>query len=211
MGIDAEMLVRVRGQAPTAKQLKIWSWHICEALGAEKFNNEPFCLATSYHREDLSPGKAYSQDGEDILAESDETLIRIGIWTRFYAPGYERGDILFLCAVAEWCEANIPSCEVWYGGDSSGCCAAPFPEEERKKLRLHLYSKMGRDYFNYPIMEQDDGLHPDTSTCTRCIPNAGPSRYGWGGNYAAYRCRGCGKNFVTKDGGQTWTDGKEKT
>jgi hypothetical protein len=209
MGIDARILIRKQGEAPTKEQLKEWSWFLCEALGAEKFMDEPLALTSSYYNEDLPPGKAYSQDGDDILAQKNESLIEANVFTRFYGIGYERGDLLFLCALAEWCEANIPSCEVWYGGDSSGVSARPWPEAERKKLRAHLYSNQGRAYFNYSLMRGDDGLQPDTSSCQRCISKASPSRYGWGGNYAAYRCRGCGKNFVTKDGGQTWTDGKE--
>lgn len=141
---------------------------------------------------------------DDVEAASGETLLSITLWSRYYGVGYERVDLLTICAIAEWCERNIQGCEVWYGGDSSGVCITPFPEAERKVLRNHLYSSDGRSYFSYD--KRSEPPLPPRSDCKLCIPDHEPSRFGWGAAYAAYNCAGCGKRFITNDGGLTWTD-----
>lgn len=217
MGIDAKILLRVKGN-PANTEIRMWSYQIAEVLGADKFfiqRNEgsgAICKTLSRHRREgdplPGPGTVYYQDGPDINAEPGETLLQVNVWTRYYGVGYERGDLLLICAIAEWCEANIPNCEVWYGGDSSGVVAEPFPEEKRRALRAHLYSPLGREYYRYG-MGETQSPKPDVSNCKLCIPNSSPRQYGFGGSYAAYYCPGCGLHFTTRDNGKTWTMGKE--
>lgn len=153
------------------------------------------------------PGRAWTQDGDSILAPDGEWFCKVNLWTRYYGVGYERGNLLVICATAEWCELNLPNCVVWYGGDSSGVEAAPFPHEERLKLKKHLYSQQGRDYFRYDARQ---GRKPNgPAPCGLCIPGGDFQQYGSGPNYAAVHCAGCGKNFESSDGGKTWAE-KEK-
>lgn len=160
---------------------------------------------------DPPPGSEYHEDSDKpIIAEGDECLLHLNLWGRYYGPGYERGDILTYCAIAEWLEVNVPGCEVWYGGDSSGVCAEPFHDLKRRELRNHLYSKEGRDYFRYDNhFMRDDGI-PRPAACSLCPGGKYcGSRFGYGRDYAAYSCAGCGDSVETRDGGKTWTERKD--
>lgn len=201
MGIDARILVRVKG-SPSDENLKRWSWYICEAFGANKFWRTPVARSGDYDHK-IPDGKIYRQDGPAIIAEAGETLLEVSVSTRYYGEGYTRGDIITICAVAEWIEQNVPNCEVWYGGDSSGVCAEPFPDDVRRQHRKLLYSQEGSDYYKGrgPLATNDI---PPFAACERCIPERKPNRYGFGTDYAAYECPGCGKREQTRDGGKTW-------
>jgi hypothetical protein len=177
----------------------------------------PKCLRTAIRRtetlyrdeESKQPGTRYTQDGDDIFAEEGECLLKISLMGRYYGPGYERGDILSYCAIAEWLEQNIPGCEVWYGGDSSGCCAEPFGAEERAAMKAHLFSKNGRDYFNSWDMGEPLGAKPPA--CGLCPGGVYcGSKFGFGASYSAWSCGGCGKSVESRDGGATWQKQEDK-
>lgn len=269
MGIDAEILIRYRGERPTDAQLSRWSWDLCNSVGASKFftsdglppdeygeasrrwreafnahpayarfstrgnqgnftareeivrdiGEHPQCLRRAIELtnrrypiegddyKDIppqywAPGLAWTQDGDSILAEPGETLLEVSLWSRYYGVGYERGDLLGICAICEWIETNMQPCEVWYGGDSSGVLAEPFPEHKRAELRRHLYSQQGRDYFAY---FDERGSFPVPKPCGLCVPGENRfNRCGFGPNYVAASCGGCGKTFETRDNGSTW-------
>lgn len=274
MGIDAEILVKVRGPKPTDKQIARWSWDLAQAVGprhfmlsdglppaeagrAKKrwhaaFDAHPLHESGNFREDkelhgrilgDLGPcpearrraielsgereieytaqygaeegeethepGKAYEQDGPTVLADPGVWFLRLNLWGRYYGEGYERGDLLTYCAMAEWIEANIPNAEVWYGGDSSGVLLEPFDEPARAKLRRHLYSSHGRDY--YAAMSfQRPGTFPTPKPCSLCVP--GELRFvqhGTGANYIAVSCGGCGKSFESRDGGKSWQEEKD--
>lgn len=284
MGIDAEILLRVRGQKPTERQIAAWGDALCRAIGAKHFfitnglppeehrkcsdawhkafkehalyplynaayerDRWPNHDATAdverrkYHQQILDdlgphpderrrsieltnyiypldddsgvpveyrqPGKCWTQDGDPIFAGPDEWFLEVHVWTRYYGVGYERGDLLTLCAIAEWCEVNIQSCVVWYGGDSSGVCAEPWPDEKRRELRRHLYSEQGRAYFNYSSRSGDQPKHP--APCSLCIDDGHFEQYGSGSNYIGVHCASCGKSFESRDGGASWGEKKE--
>lgn len=159
------------------------------------------------------PGRCATQDGPLFVAGRNSWLLEVNLWTRYYAEDYERGDILTICAVAEWVEANIPGTVVWYGGDSSGVLLERFDEERRLQLRRHLYSPKGREYFSFMSRAMparaDEVSGKTPKPCGLCIP--GEPRFvrnGFGMSYAAVSCGGCGKSFETRDG-ETWTERKE--
>lgn len=280
MGIDARILLRVRGNKPTDEQLTLWSWDIANAIGAEKFFINDGLPPDEYHKaseawhaafnahpsyQDLqacragndflklqavretilaaigaaprelrraidlchdhryieeneeyaeikaipqaarAPGRIYCQDGDPIVSAEGEWLLRVSLWSRWYDKGYERGDLLTICAVAEWCEVNVPNCEVWYGGDSSGVLAKPFPDTVRRDLRRYLYSADGRDYFNrgWTSFNETRVLPPK---CALCTPEERRTCAGGGSGGATVfiDCGGCGKRFRTDDAGKTW-------
>lgn len=272
MGIDARILLRLKGPKPTETQLTEWSWHLCRSIGAkhffisdglppaeyqkasdawhEAFNTHPEHAAwdtsrkrddfiagnhddewrdigkriradideppeqrrraielTEYDEADQDAGRIYFQYGETIDADDGEWLLTVNVWSRYYGKGYERGDLLILCAIAEWCEVNLPNCEVWYGGDSSGVEAEPWPDNIRRELRRHLYSQNGKDYFNNRSLHNGPKLRP--KTCSLCISDDNFNEFGWGQNYLAVHCHGCGKDFETRDHGKTWVEKKE--
>lgn len=251
MGIDAEMLIRIRqDEPPTSDQLTRWGFDLVATFGTsvlfvrpgvehpgidawhERFNAHPlysdFRAATfdgrrsirerivadvgecpPEHRPALALcksesgplGKVWEQDGPDIIADDGEWFVRVSLWGRYYGPGYERGDILSYCAIAEWIEANIPNASVWYGGDSSDVCAEPFDAEARNAMRRHLVSAHGRDYW-HSGMGRRFGGNPEP--CSLCIPGE-PRFTGCGGSrdYDIVACGGCGRTFQGRDA--TWT------
>ncbi len=280
MGIDAEMVIKYRGERPTDEQLTLWSWELCRSIGARHFSVGDGLPALDYYRAskawhaafkahklypefellrnrgreewgevrksiiadigeppqrrrraiefcgesnaawadtdaeavhaDRNLGLLYTQDGDDVLAAPGEYLLQVSLWTRYYGEGYERGDILTLCAIAEWIEANMQPCEVWYGGDSSGVCIEPFGEPRRMELRRHLFGQKGRDYFK--SSGWGFSTPPMPKPCGLCVPGEERrQQYGSGmnGQYAAVSCAGCGKNFETHDGGTTWAERKD--
>lgn len=279
MGIDAELVIKYRGEKPTDEQLTRWSWDLCRSIGARHFLVSDGLPALDYYRAseawhaafnahklhpeferlrnqgreawgevrksiiadigapperrrraiefcgesnvawadtdaeaahaDRNIGLLYTQDGDDVLAAPGEYLLQVSLRTRYYDVGYERGDLLTICAVAEWIEANMQPCDVWYGGDSSGVCIEPFGEPKRRELRRHLFSQQGRDYFNYSGW--GGATPPMPKPCGLCVPGEERrQQYGSGmnGKYAAVSCAGCGKNFETHDGGTTWAERK---
>lgn len=148
-----------------------------------------------------APGRAWVQDGNPILAQNGEWFLKVSLASRYYAVGYERGDLLTICAAAEWCETNLTPCDVWYGGDSSGVLAEPFPDTARRALRAHMYSTEGREYFKHDPRSHLKLPKP----CGLCVSGENRlSQYGFGGGYAALHCAGCGKNFESRDQGATW-------
>lgn len=190
------------GEPP--KQLRRAIDFTCDDYTGEDFEDRS-CPVPERAR---GPGMVYFQDADPVYAAPGEWLLDVSVWSRFYGVNYERGDLLTLCAIAEWIEANMQPCEVWYGGDSSGVELAPFGDAARRKLRAHLYSLQGRDYFS------SWGTPPRAMppTCGLCVPGEERrQQYGSGmnGEYAAVSCAGCGKNFETRDSGATWTERKD--
>jgi hypothetical protein len=169
---------------------------------AIEFTNERYPLEEGEESDEYRiPGKCYTQDADTMYAGNNTWFLNVSVWTRYYGVGYERGDLLTLCAIAEWCECNIPNCEVFYGGDSSGVAAEPWTEEKRRELRKHMYSQAGREYF-----DRGAEIHPDP--CGLCVGSGNFSQYGFGGNYAAVHCASCGKSFESRDNGANWTNVK---
>jgi hypothetical protein len=276
MGIDAEMLIRWRGQKPDDAMLNRLSWDLCRAVGAETFFVKDGLPSLEYHVQHKTwheafnahplypeyntakdhdtrqpiherifadvgtppeqrrraieltntlwpldddsevpplyrePGRAYTQDGPPIYAEEGEWLMELNLWGRYYGIGYERGDLLKYCAVAEWLEQNLPGCVIYYGGDSCGVLAEPFNEEMRDQLKAHLYSQNGRDYFKERSSFGRNTNLQRPKPCGLCVPGEDRfNQYGYGASYAAVSCAGCGKNFVSRDGGATWAEAKD--
>lgn len=225
MGVDAEMLVRgVKETTVTDEWLKEMSWRLCQSVGAKHFKVGEYWRGFTdwtYNAimrsgrwagddENIKPGSKYIQDGKDIDAEPGECMLELGLLGRYYGIGYERGDILAYCAIAEWLEYNIPGCTVYYGGDSSGVCAEQFDEKARIRLRQHLLGTDGRAYFNYSRMPRMPGeAKVQPPACSACPGGkyAG-SQFGWGGPYAAFSCPGCGDKTCTRDNGKTWEKDK---
>lgn len=195
-----EVIIADIGEPPTERRRAIE--FSCNSYSAEDFTDYDDVPKT--HRK---PGLVYMQDGDPVLAAPGEWLLSVNLWTRFYGIDYERGDLLTICAVAEWIEVNMQPCEVWYGGDSSGCCIELFDDNARRKLRAHLYGAKGRDYFNYSGWGGNTPALP--KPCGLCVPGEERrQQYGAGmnGAFAAVSCAGCGKNFETHDRGVTWAE-----
>lgn len=196
MGIDAEMFVRTKAKV-TKEEVREWAYRLGEAFGPDNFwiwkdkDRIRHCLELT---------GVYHQDGPEIKPEHGEVFIQVHPATRYYGRGYERGNLPFLAAIAEWLEANIPGAEVWYGGDSSGVEAKKFNRAARQKLLQHFYKYGHSPYHRFDGLLSKDGL--EAPLCKCCWKKM--RQFGWGQNYAAFNCDGCGESTVTKDGGKTF-------
>lgn len=209
MGVDAEMFVRTKSKL-TDREVKRLGYEIAEAFGASKFFIAPKTAELSKEYRALSRVKVWEQDGPDIKPDPGETFLRVSLWTRYYGPGYERGDLPLIVAVAAWLELRVPGGRVWYGGDSSGVCAEPFGPVERTKMFAH-FAKVGhRPYAGDALTGENQwsflGGGVPAPKCEFCevpmICNGG----GGGGAVAFYHCPGCGKRIETRDAGVTWQE-----
>lgn len=204
MGIDAEMFVRTKAKV-TPDQARGWAVSAAQAFGHDRFwifKREKTDLEKRHCMEIV---REYTQDGPTIKPKKGETFIQVYPATRYYGPGYERGDLPFLIMLAEWLEETIPGAEVWYGGDSSGVEAVKFDWDARRTLFKHFCENAHRPYrgaFNGLRSSGKDA--PKLPFCGFCgVPM---NQYGFGKEYASYGCDGCGGGTETHDGGKTWTE-----
>lgn len=136
MGVDAVMYVSGLGERPEAERVARWSRELLDLFGSDRFIAR--CGLEIVSPETLPDGAA-----------PGSWCIDVNLSARYYGPRYERGDPLFLCAVAEWLEQHIPGCTVWYGADSDDVRDV-FDEPARKQMRAHFYGPNGRDYYKRP-------------------------------------------------------------
>lgn len=208
MGIDAMMLVRVKGQSNwlVPIQVKKLSYHVGQTFGANKFyiskesNRHALNIITHFENEDNLDfmeeydGKViYDLNYPILVAEPDEQFISVSLMTRYYGKGYERGDALFIIMIAEYLERTISGSEIWYGGDSGG--VTPFGRLERYKLLDYFF-----DVGHSPYMG-GWGMNGDMVPCMFC---GGALMYnvGGGGKYIYHTCGGCGVQVISDNSGQ---------
>lgn len=198
MGIDAQLLVRTTDKV-SQKQVQDAAYDMAEAFGVDHFwITRPIDGAGAHHC--LQIVEVYTQDGPDILPKPGETLIEVSLWTRYYGPGYERGDLPLILAVAYWLEKRFPGAAVWYGGDSSGVLAEPFGLAEREVYWSHFCENGHKPYRGGWGQE----IKKDCDFCCKLMVQAG-----WGANYALLYCPGCGLRLESRDGGANWTEEKK--
>ena len=81
---------------------------------------------------------------EDASEWSKERVVA-NVTTRFYGPGYERGDWPSICGAIALLSAAFPGAKVYYGGD--GDLNAPeFTESEASELWAHYLGSDGDAY-----------------------------------------------------------------
>ena len=143
MGIDAKMYVRT-SEPVTDAQLVKWSFDAGAVFGARRFWIDRANKQYALEREDEDAG---------CLAppKKGETTLRVNLWSRYWGPGYERGDVAFLITLAAWLEKRIPGARVFYGGDGGGGRLPEFDAALRDKFIEHAASEHGHDYFTYEI------------------------------------------------------------
>jgi len=180
MGIDAEMFIRTK-ETISDESLIERAWRMCATFGWDKFWVNP-----DNGRRALMFVDQWEQDGPTLQPSNGETFIKVSLCTRYWGPGYERGNLSLLITLAEWWERVFPSSEVWYGGDSSGVCAAHFDKDMRSQFLDHAASKDG---FAYRLGFDLNGERPQV--CAFC-GNAPMSTCRWGKGGTGSVCLGCG-------------------
>jgi len=69
-----------------------------------------------------------------------------------YGPGYERGNLAEFVAHAEWFEANIPNCRVWYANDCSE--TALLYDAPIRAILLDYYQRVGHEPYRAKAEEK---------------------------------------------------------
>ena len=205
MGVDTRILIKiVKPESwvnPT--QLRQLSAQLTSVIGHEKFFLRPeenrhalsFVLeetrkwAEKYPKEypDFDGNKAvWSQDGPDIVAEPNEQFIECHVWSRYYHEHYARGDWQALSFIMMWLTFNIKDSEIWYGGDSSGCCAELMTADRMRELtKFYLTTGNETYWMNSKCLYK----------CEFC--NCGVVNSGGGQDAGFYHCESCGSQWVT--------------
>jgi len=102
--------------------------------------------------------------------------------------------------VAEYLEYKIADAKIFMGGDSSGICAEPFNKEEREKIKKYFFENGHHSYReNRSIL--GTGTHRKCDFCDKYM-----NQYGFGKEYMAFICYGCGFKEETRDNGKTWEE-----
>jgi hypothetical protein len=84
-----------------------------------------------------------------------------------------------------WLEKHFPGCAVWYGGDSLGVEARPFPQSERDLLF---------DFFCQDQNSYGSGFEKDKEDCTFCEMPLICNTW-FGGKGTGWYCPGCGQRL----------------
>lgn len=204
MGIDARVLFRNKGKALTEREVLRKAYELATAIGHEKFfisdGNEGY---SGHHALSIiapqEPGTEYAdsaddgkimweQDGPTIYAEDGEQFIEVHLWSRYYGPGYERGDWPTIRAVVEF--GMLQGWEAWYGGDSSGVLTEKMDEVGLRELN-ELFLKSGHRPYQTGFGALSRGA---SCECPRCLEPM--YNVGGGGGETFFSCGGCGKKAV---------------
>jgi len=196
MGVDVEMRFTVKRKL-SAEELRKLAWR----LGGAFYREETFWFF------DDQQAITLADEDDDSVPDRRAALYDVHLRGRYYGPDYERGQLETYIAVAEWLEANVPDCEVWYGGDC-GATLERFDAAKRTELKAHFHA-----HGHAPYVGAFGGfLSPPVQTiCTRCQEPMMES--GGGGGTTFLFCYGCPeKAIVQRANGHVlrrWSDGVE--
>lgn len=155
------------------------------------------------------PGaQVWTQDGPPIFSEPGETFIEAHLWTRYYGPGYERGNWPIIKLTAEWLETRFPGGEVWYGGDSSGICAEKFDAAAREEIHKLYLTDGHKPYTGF--FGTFSGRQKAKQTCDFC-GGAAMINSGGGGGTEFWHCAGCGLHRVVDEKGVAHNLSRKRT
>lgn len=145
MPVGVEILIRLN-ERPSDDQLQSW-----RERALREFSSEEKISSLTYHGSVISvENDSFSYRGpliyvEDWVPFNDEegVWLNLNLMHAYYGLNYERGDIKLFVRCAEWIEANLPNCQVFYGSDASDSDFVLFDVKARRKL-LRYYELVGR-------------------------------------------------------------------
>jgi hypothetical protein len=192
MGVDAVMMVQAPSSEVTDDRIVEWSYKLGAAFGFERF-------------------LVYRLDGRRALTRADEddircynvrerpgwTTLRVNIFSRYYGPGYERGDLPFLLALARFLEDIVPASYILYGSDS-GDTLEYFGRDEQEDLWDHFVSVQYEPY--HRAFTPLSGQAPPSCGFCGDVPM---SNHGGGAGVEFYECHGCGLRLKQFSDGHT--------
>ncbi len=217
MGIDTRILIRVKPPHLTPPEIERVSYALSSCIGADHFwlqkaefkegkfvpGRTALCEilpeTEEYYPEDK--GKVvFRQDGDSIYPEPDEQFLELHLWSRYYGPGYARGNWMVLRTTFQLLARLLPGAEIWYGGDSSGVLAEPVmirgqPTPWFEKIDNCWFDSGRESYTHTGRMWLSKGESLICPTCNHHCANIGG-----GGSKTFYYCYGCETNYVTSQG-----------
>ena len=214
MGVDARILIKITNPADwqDADSLRNLSSQLTATIG-----HSHFFLRPQENRHALSfviddngrypeeyeelHGKPYDPNGqamfgqdssEDpwIAAKENEQFIEAHLWSRYYSEEYARGDWQIIFMTLMWCINNIPSSEVWYGGDSSGCLMELMTAERLMAITKFFLGEGNTSYWT----NRKIGFH-----CEFCKCGVSDSGGGGNGSRKFFSCASCGSEWITQN------------
>lgn len=197
MGIDAQMFAKVK-RPITNDEIEAVRYRMVEAFGHALFwqKTDP-----KNQRRALVQIDEYIQDGPFLYPGPGETFIEVSLATRYYGIDYERGNLPFIIALADYLEIAIPGSEIYYGGDPSGVCAYLFDRAARDELFKHFVKYGHRPYVDsFSSISISRGLK--SPICVFCNQKMYLHLYG-GSREVEFACHGCDIKLRTMNGGKS--------
>lgn len=134
MGIDAVMFAET-DEPITEDDVRRWSDEAVKVFGEDALGGWTLDRAGKTVRVPALTLTGAFFGGETAVEAHFSHPIRGRLWE----PGYERGDLTFFIALAEWLERTIPGARVLYGcwSTMNGSYPEPWPAEKRAEYRAH--------------------------------------------------------------------------
>jgi len=137
MGMDAEIFVRYVGEPPTQEQIDKWNKDFNYRIITHSFDEIYECTIS------VAKDMGYRYYYRELLKETEGfVILDMDVQTRYFSEGYSRGNILYLCCVAEWIEHTFKdfSFEILYGSPESNFVL--FDEEYRRKMKNYFFDTL---------------------------------------------------------------------
>src|SRR5215475_3161469 len=220
MSVDARMLVRIKGRdnwLPDEDELAT-AYELATTIGADNFYitvryddgrippDGHHALTIMRPVRDSAEAKyrglpdtmigrtVWTQDGEPIVATDDEQFIKVHIDTRYFSPGYARGNWPAIRMTIEWLQLRFPAGTVWYGGDSGGI--EPMTGERLTSFNEAFLQSSGRTYHPAATSSRSDDQPPVCPCCLVETDDLGTEQ-----GYGLFLCDGCGQKFIKEQTG----------
>lgn len=181
MGVDVNMLATTTASL-SEQDVRNLSYRLCEAFGYETFwlDVKAGQFALSIVKPDDYPCEWLPLEARTTCQAGTILIVNQG-W-RYYGPGYERGPLPTILAVAEWLTRN--GLQVWYGSDSHS--SVSLLDAVAKEELWNHFAKNGGEPYRSGFGGRDPKLD-----CPYCI---NPMRVTTWGPYEqrSYVCPGCG-------------------
>ncbi len=156
MGLDVEMIAKVPHRL-TDEEVKRVAVRMQTAFGADGIlwveRGKHHCLSL------LDPTDYKVSEAE--LPNDGSSYVGLNTLSRFYGPGYTRGDLVNILAVARYLRTAFKDSEIYYGSDSGGGLSL-LDDEYEAELWSTFTSEASRDYYNHT---RDDET---TTVCDFC-------------------------------------------
>lgn len=186
MGVDLQ--IRIKAKAELTEQQRVdMEYHM-----RHRFRSILWPADSDYERAHISAAQDYA-GGTDLYVAAGERMYEVPVWCRWYGNEYERGPALQIYGLLRYLMQHELVEAVYYGADSNDSY-----EEVTGEVAEALLSHFLK-HGNLPYGGFFDQCKDGEMCCGHQM-----IRFGWGRNYAAWYCAGCGKEAVRENGKVTY-------